>query len=215
MARSKLTKDRPEPMTPPDCRLDGVSSMMVDLNIFDSDLFALSTGDQFKAALKLYGASYNQVPAGSLPADDRVLAHLSSYSLKDWVKMRPISLRGWIECRDGRLYHRVTAEKVCIVWLGRLRKRLAAGTGNQTKHDSFTFDRAPIEAQITATMECLARANPDAREVAKWRSVSQSSRSARPERPAQRSQGKGEGEGYKKDPSQSSAQVVGIGGMRA
>jgi hypothetical protein len=44
------------------------------VRLLDSDLFALSTGDEFKAALALWCKAWLQVPAASLPDDDRVLA---------------------------------------------------------------------------------------------------------------------------------------------
>lgn len=76
----------------------------------DSDMFALTSGDEFKATLALLCKSWQQVPAGSLPNDERVLAHLSSTGDR-WPQVREMALRGWILCSDGRLYHPVVAEK--------------------------------------------------------------------------------------------------------
>jgi hypothetical protein len=95
----------PEPLTPPECDLRGMPYMPVDLvRLFDSDLFLLSTGDEFKAAFCLWGKSFLQVPAGSVPDDDRILAGLTGTD-KKWPKLRAMALRGWIKCSDGRLYH--------------------------------------------------------------------------------------------------------------
>lgn len=44
------------------------------LRLRDSDLMALSTGDEFKAAVALWCVAWHQVPAASLPNDDRLLA---------------------------------------------------------------------------------------------------------------------------------------------
>ena len=102
----------PAPLTPPDCDLRGMPFMPLDTaRLLDSDLFALSSGDEFKCALALWCKSWHQVPAGSLPDDDRILAHLSGARDK-WCDMsRDMVLHGWIKCDDGRLYHPVVCEK--------------------------------------------------------------------------------------------------------
>lgn len=100
----------PAPMTPPDCNLRGFQWMPIDtVRLLDSDLFLLATGDEFKAALALWCKSWSQVPAASLPADERLLAGLSG--AKKWAKVRSVALRGWVLCSDGRYYHPVVAEK--------------------------------------------------------------------------------------------------------
>lgn len=108
--------DLPPPLTPADCDLRGFQFMPMDtIRLLDSDLFALSTGDEFKAALALWCKSWSQVPAGSLPSDDRILAHLSGASTS-WRKLKDMALRNWIACSDGRLYHPVVAEKAIEAW---------------------------------------------------------------------------------------------------
>lgn len=105
-----------EPMTPPDCDLRGLPFMPLDvIRLTDSDLFALSTGDEFKAAVTLWCKSWLQVPAASLPDDDRILAHLSGAGSK-WRKVRELALRGFVKCSDGRFYHPVIAEKANDAW---------------------------------------------------------------------------------------------------
>jgi hypothetical protein len=80
------------------------------IRLLDSDVFAMTTGDEFKAALALWCKSWTQAPAASLPDDDRILAHLSGAGAR-WRKVKDMALRGWIKCSDGRLYHPVVAEK--------------------------------------------------------------------------------------------------------
>lgn len=84
--------------------------------LLDSDMMALSTGDEFKTALRLWCKSWNQEPAASLPDDDRILAHLAGRELGTWKKVRDMALRGFIKCSDGRLYHPVIAEKALEAW---------------------------------------------------------------------------------------------------
>ncbi|MBO9624151.1 MAG: DUF1376 domain-containing protein [Sphingomonas sp.] len=105
-----------EPLTPPECDLRGLPFMPLDVvRLTDSDLFALATGDEFKAAVTLWCKSWLQVPAASLPDDDRILAHLSGSGAR-WRKLREIALRGFVKCADGRLYHPVIAEKAREAW---------------------------------------------------------------------------------------------------
>lgn len=115
--------DLPAPLTPADCDLRGLPFMPMDVvRILDSDLFALATGDEFKASLALWCKAWLQVPAASLPDDDRVLAHLSGAGTR-WKKLKAMALRGWIKCNDGRLYHPVVAEKAAEAWKHRLAQR--------------------------------------------------------------------------------------------
>jgi uncharacterized protein YdaU (DUF1376 family) len=78
--------------------------------LLDSDLVALSTGDEFKAALILWARSWSQVPAASIPDDDRILARMTGFSLTEWARLREMALKNWIKCDDGRLYHPVVAD---------------------------------------------------------------------------------------------------------
>lgn len=110
--------DLPDPMTPADCDLRGLPFMPLQVaRLLDSDLFILSTGDEFKAALALWCKSWNQMPGGSLPDNDRLLEGLSG--AKSWNKVREMALRGWVKCSDGRLYHPVVAENAVQAWESR------------------------------------------------------------------------------------------------
>lgn len=106
-----LQQELPAPLVPKDCDLRGLPFMPLDvIRLLDSDLFALSTGDEFKTAVALWAKSWTQVPAASLPDDDKILAHLSSAGTR-WKKVKAGAMRGWILCSDGRWYHPVVAEK--------------------------------------------------------------------------------------------------------
>lgn len=78
----------------------------------DSDLAVLATGDEFRAAVLLWSAAWHQIPASSLPCDDRLLAKLAGYGrdVQGWLMVKEVALRGFIECGDGRLYHPIIAE---------------------------------------------------------------------------------------------------------
>lgn len=113
------------PLTPHDCDLREFPFMPLDVvRLRDSDISAISSGDEFRCAVLLWCASWHQVPAASLPDDDIILAQLSGHGrvVKEWKKVRDGSLRGWIKCSDGRLYHPVVAEKANEAW-GRKQER--------------------------------------------------------------------------------------------
>ncbi|WP_407521868.1 DUF1376 domain-containing protein [Methylobacterium oryzisoli] len=106
------TTDLPAPPVPADTDISGFARFMLDVDrLFASELWALSTGEEFKAAMALWGRAWQQTPAGSLPDDDRLLAAFSG-THKRWPKVREMALRGFVKCSDGRLYHRVLCEEV-------------------------------------------------------------------------------------------------------
>jgi hypothetical protein len=121
-----MTEQLPEPLTPPDCDLRAFQFMPLDVTrLRDSDLAALESPDACWAAVLLWCASWHQVPAASLPDDDRVLSQLAGFGrvVKEWLRVRAGALRGWIKCSDGRLYHPVVAEKAREAWAGKHRQR--------------------------------------------------------------------------------------------
>lgn len=121
--------DLPEPLTPADCDLRGLPFMPLKIiQVMQSETFGLSTGDEFKAAFALWCASWMEVPAASLPADDRMLDFLSRS--KAWKKVKAVALRGWVLCSDGRLYHPVVAGNALEAWEKRTDYRDKEGSKN-------------------------------------------------------------------------------------
>lgn len=92
------------------------------LRLRDSDLATLATGDEFKAAVLLWCAAWHQIPAGSVPNDDRWLARHSGAGAL-WKKVKAEALRGFVECSDGRLYHSVVASKAMESWTKKQEQR--------------------------------------------------------------------------------------------
>src|SRR5262249_21852468 len=115
--------DLPAPLVPPEVDLRGLTFMPLDIQrLLDSDFYAKANGDEFKAAITLWCKAFLQLPAGSLPDDDQVLARLSGADGR-WPKVRAVALRGFVRCADGRLYHPVVAEKVIETWRYRKAQR--------------------------------------------------------------------------------------------
>lgn len=106
-----MSEDLPEPLTPMDCDLRGLPYMPLDTSrLLDSDFMALATDEEFRFGMTLWCKAWQQVPAGSLPDDDRILAHLSG-ARDRWCDVRDMSLHNFVKCSDGRLYHPVICEK--------------------------------------------------------------------------------------------------------
>jgi uncharacterized protein YdaU (DUF1376 family) len=113
-----MEKDLPQPFVSNDIDLRTSTWMRLDINrLLDSDLYALSSGEEFKAALTLWCKSWHQVPAGSLPEDDRVLAHLAGVSASKWSKLRDMAMKNWVLCSDNRYYHPVVTEQASAAWM--------------------------------------------------------------------------------------------------
>ncbi|WP_232027560.1 YdaU family protein [Acidithiobacillus ferridurans] len=107
------------PPVPADIDLRSYCWMKLDLSrLHSSDFIHLANNEEFGAAVKLWTESMRQVPAGSLPNDDKILACLAGYrgSPRRWMKVKTIALHGFSLCSDGRLYHPVLAEMVLDAW---------------------------------------------------------------------------------------------------
>lgn len=142
-----------EPLTPPDCDLRDFAFMPLDtIRLLDSDLYALATGEEFRAALTLWCKAWQQVPAASLPNDDRVLAHLSGAGPR-WKKIKDMALRGFILCSDGRLYHPVVAEKAVSSWAKRQSYRERSKKGNGKRWGSQKDDHSESLSDPSGTTQ--------------------------------------------------------------
>lgn len=115
-----MTDRPPPPLVAPDVDLRDFQFMPLDVvRLRDSDLASRVTGEEFRAAVMLWCASWHQKPAASLPDDDVILSSLAGFGrvVKEWEAVKQGAIRGWIKCSDGRLYHTVVAEKANEAWL--------------------------------------------------------------------------------------------------
>jgi hypothetical protein len=114
-----------KPLTPPNCDLRDFQFMPLDVvRLRDSELATTATGDEAFAAVLLWCAAWHQIPAGSLPNDDRQLSNFAGFgrAVGEWLKVREGALRGWVLCDDGRIYHPVVAEKARDAWQAKLER---------------------------------------------------------------------------------------------
>jgi len=128
------TDERPAPLVEADVDLRAIAPYMpLDVvRLRDSEIAAMSSAEAFRAAVLLWCAAWHEVPAASLPNDDAVLARRAGYGreVARFRRVKVAALRGFVECSDGRLYHRVVAEKANKVWgdLQMQRERTRAAT---------------------------------------------------------------------------------------
>ncbi|MFA6180581.1 hypothetical protein [Acidithiobacillus sp.] len=110
-----------EPLTPPGTDLRHGAAFEVDIvNLLHSEFIHLATNEELGAAARLCLRSLFQVPAGSLPNDEIILAKLAGcdHRAKAWQRVRAMALYGWALCSDGRLYHQETARMVFAFLVG-------------------------------------------------------------------------------------------------
>lgn len=114
------------PLLPPDVDLRGLDYMPLFGNhLFGSEFNAAASDSEWRAALTLWWAAWNQVPAGSLPDDDVALCRLADLGrdVKTWKKLRQRALHGFKRCDDGRLYHEFLCEQAMVAWEKRVKER--------------------------------------------------------------------------------------------
>ena len=155
MEDGRGVSDLPDPVVPPEVDLRDFGYMPLDvLRLRDSDLATLASGDEFRAAVLLWCAAWHQVPAASLPDDDRLLARYSATG-PAWRKVKTEALRGFVKCSDGRLYHSVIAEKACESWEAKLRQRARtrAATEARERNRREAQERADVERNEQRNVE--------------------------------------------------------------
>lgn len=131
----------PEPLTPPDCDLTDFAFMPLDVaRLRDSELASNETPEACWAAVLLWSAAWHQIPAASMPNDDKWIAKQAGYALrgkidKAWADVKPGAMRGWVLCSDGRLYHAVVAEKAREAWKSKTEQRYRTEVARVKKHN--------------------------------------------------------------------------------
>lgn len=167
IASGDRVDERPEPLTHPECDLRDFQYMPFDVRrVRDSETAVLLNGEEFRAAFLLWCAAWHQVPAGSLPKDDRLLATLAGVggSTRKWSAVRKGALRGFIECRDGRLYHPVVCEKVIQAVAKRSEQRsktTAARAALALKRAGTTDEHTGKDSNINKSPVCDSDSTED------------------------------------------------------
>ncbi|ADP15383.1 DUF1376 domain-containing protein [Achromobacter xylosoxidans] len=197
------------PLTPPDCDLRDFAFMPLDVaRLRDSDLAIQVCAEEFRAAVLLWCAAWHQVPAASLPDDDKALAALAGYGrvVAEWRKHREGALYGWVKCDDGRLYHPVVAEKARDAWQAK-HKHAHDKLVDRVRKANKQREQQQLPPWIVPSLEdWIAAGFPLESELFPTESKDASSGKARKTQkqssgnpPENALKGEGQGEGYKKD----------------
>ncbi|MGL4651555.1 MAG: DUF1376 domain-containing protein [Caldilineaceae bacterium] len=139
MEAVRMSDARPDPLVSTEVDLRDFAFMPLDVvRLRDSGLTAKASGDEFRAAVLLWCASWHQQPAASLPNDNEELANLCGYgrAMREWSKVRAGALRGWIECSDGRMYHLLVAAKARDAWLSKLAQRARTEAARKAREEA-------------------------------------------------------------------------------
>jgi hypothetical protein len=133
----------PSPPVPSACDLRRYSWIPVPVSLVRDSTWWLTASDAAQAAqLRLMVASWHQVPAASLPDDDRLLAKLGRISSKVIRCLTEIR-KEWTLCTDGRLYHPELAEIALDSWekmQSQAARTAAARAARAQKRGSVTED---------------------------------------------------------------------------
>lgn len=77
-----------------------------------SDTWALASAPVRPWLLMLWAVAWEQVPCGSLPSDDELIAARLGLDLDSFMTMKRVLMRGWWLAEDGRFYHDVMVSRV-------------------------------------------------------------------------------------------------------
>lgn len=163
------------PLLPSNIDLRDFAYMPLDVvRLRDSDFTALTSAEAFRSGLLLWCAAWHQVPAGSLPADDRVLSNLAGYGrvVKEWLNIKDEALHGWVLCEDGRYYHPVICEKAQESWAGKQRHHYAKFADRLRKANKKLEESRLPTVEIPALELWIAAGSP-----AEWPIISAESQS--------------------------------------
>jgi hypothetical protein len=129
-------QDLPEPFVPPEADLNGYEYMpLYGERLRTSDHNSGCSDAGFRASINLWWSAWVQVPAASLPTDEKALCKLADLGrdLATWRKVREEAMRNFVLCRDGRYYHSFLAPLACAAWAERLKYRARAKLGGKAK----------------------------------------------------------------------------------
>lgn len=126
----------PAPLLPATVNLRAFPRMPLDVaRLRASETTVRTKGDEFRCAVLLWCASWHEVPAGSLPNDDTVLADKAGFGrvVREWKRVKTGALRGFVLCSDGRLYHQVVTDIAIDSWGAMLKQRHRSECGKLKK----------------------------------------------------------------------------------
>ncbi|WP_157130318.1 hypothetical protein [Burkholderia pseudomallei] len=110
--------DLPAPPYPSDTRAKGWRFELDLERVMQSDTWALASPDIRPWLLMLWTVAWQQVPCGSMPSEDALIAARLGMKEAAFKKAKSVLMRGWKLASDDRFYHETITERV-IDMLGR------------------------------------------------------------------------------------------------
>lgn len=104
--------DLPAPPYPADTRAKGWRFELDLERVMQSDTWALASPEQRPWLLMLWTVAWQQVPCGSMPSEDALIAARLGMKQTAFSKAKDVLMRGWQPANDGRLYHSTIVERV-------------------------------------------------------------------------------------------------------
>lgn len=126
----------PEPPYPAEIRARGWAFELEYETIEQSHTWKIATPDLRPWLLMLWYESWKQIPIGTLPNDDRVIAAIIGCSVAFFTQHRETLMRGWELHADGLLYHGTVTKRVLAMIAKRQKDSL-----RQAKHRSMPNQR--------------------------------------------------------------------------
>lgn len=150
----------PRPPVPLDADMAGFDMPVDTQRIMDSDLMACGDDAAIVAAHRLWYRAWRQIPASSMPDNDRQIAFMAGYPSggKMWRRIRERALKGFVKCSDGRLYHLVIADYVFNTLTRKKRQsRRAQMRWDRTKYlEDIENDESRGNAVVDAVVDAVA-----------------------------------------------------------
>ncbi|MFC5359564.1 DUF1376 domain-containing protein [Azospirillum himalayense] len=157
---------QPDPLVPSDVDLrDFPHTPLFRHALFSSTFHAHATAEEWRAGVTLWLKSWDQVPAGTLPANDVDLCRLAELGrdMRTWLEVREMALHGWFLCSDGRLHHRIVAEGVLHAWKKKLEQRWKTVCSSIRKANQRAEKRGLPKQDLPTFEEFLAQRDADSR----------------------------------------------------
>lgn len=127
---------RPVPLVPAEVDLRSLEYMPLYIaTLFNSKTWLLTKRkpELMRPLLALWLAAWQSVPAGSIEADDDVMADAAELGFEPWIDMKDDLLRGWKLCSDGRYYLPSMVPMVMRGWALVTGKRKAGKAGAKAR----------------------------------------------------------------------------------
>lgn len=106
-----MSETRPVPY-PADTRAKGWRFELDLERVMQSDTWALASQDHRPWLLMLWAVAWQQVPCGSMPSEEALIAARLGMKDAQFKKFKSVLMRGWWAAEDGRLYHDTIIERV-------------------------------------------------------------------------------------------------------